>query len=241
MTTTNWTDRLSEYLDETLTPVEHSACEAWLASSAEGRELLQELRRVVARAKTLPDVAVPQSVWAGISTAIGQQTLGRSTDSDVLLVQPTSERPLSVDRARRWHFSPLQLAAAAVVLLAIGIGFGLKVRTGTGMPVALNPLGNGTIRTGVKVTPVIARHAEASYDKAVAELQIILDQNRGTMDTATVRVLESSLARIDAALAEAQKALESDPHSAYLNDHLSRIKRKKLDLLRQGASLVQAS
>ena len=122
-----------------------------------------------------------------------------------------------------------------------GIGFGLKVRTGTGMPVALNPLGNGTIRTGVKVTPVIARHAEASYDKAVAELQIILDQNRGTMDTATVRVLESSLARIDAALAEAQKALESDPHSAYLNDHLSRIKRKKLDLLRQGASLVQAS
>ena len=91
------------------------------------------------------------------------------------------------------------------------------------------------------MTPVLARRADASYDKAVQELQIVLDQNRSTMDTATVRVLESSLVRIDAALEEAERALQSDPHSAYLNDHLSRIKRKKLDLLRQGASLVQAS
>ena len=73
------------------------------------------------------------------------------------------------------------------------------------------------------------------------ELQVTLEQNRATMDTATVRVLESSLAKIDAALAEAQRALAQDPSSEYLNDHLSRIKRKKLDLLRQGAALVQAS
>ena len=75
MTTTHWTERLSEYLDDTLTPAETAACEAWLSQSAEGRTLLEELRRVVAKAKTLPDVPVPVSVWAGISKEIGQQTL----------------------------------------------------------------------------------------------------------------------------------------------------------------------
>ena len=232
MTTTNWIDRLSEYLDDTLTPAECAACEAWLASSAEGQELLQELRRVVARAKTLPDVAVPESIWSGIQRGISNAPPAPAS-ADVVPLRPST-------RARS-NYTPFQLAAAAVVLLAVGIGFGLKVRTGTGTTIAGSFRPGSGQTYGVKVTPVIARHADASYDKAVAELQIILDQNRGTMDTATVRVLESSLARIDAALADAQKALESDPHSAYLNDHLSRIKRKKLDLLRQGASLVQAS
>ncbi|MBW8772078.1 MAG: hypothetical protein JF590_02100 [Gemmatimonadetes bacterium] len=233
MTTTNWMDRLSEYLDDTLTPAERAACEAWLASSAEGQELLQELRRVVARAKTLPDVAVPEAVWAGIQQGIAKAPVAPAS-TEVLPLRPAARG--------RSNYTPFQLAAAAVVLLAIGIGFGLKVRTvriADPGSIATNRPRNGGVTTGVRVT--LARHADASYDKAVEELQIILDQNRGAMDTATVRVLESSLARIDAALADAQKALESDPHSAYLNDHLSRIKRKKLDLLRQGASLVQAS
>jgi len=68
--TTEWTDRLSEYLDGTLTPEERRACESWLQSSADGRVLLDELRRVVARAKTLPDAAVPESVWQGVAAGI---------------------------------------------------------------------------------------------------------------------------------------------------------------------------
>jgi hypothetical protein len=235
MTTINWIDRLSEYLDGTLTPEEHSACEAWLASSAEGQALLQELRRVVARAKTLPEAAVPDAVWAGISAGIKSAV----KEVAVLPSDPTSR--LAASPAGRRQFSPLQLAMAAAIILAVGIGFGLTFRRADPDQLASNPRGGTTVTTGVKVTPVIARHADASYDKAVQELQIILDENRSTMDTATVRVLESSLARIDAALDEAEKALASDPRSAYLNDHLSRIKRKKLDLLRQGASLVQAS
>ena len=75
----------------------------------------------------------------------------------------------------------------------------------------------------------------------MADLLAVLEQNRATMDTATVRVLESSLAKIDTAIAEAQRALATDPQSRYLNDHLARIKRKKLDLLRQGVALTRAS
>jgi len=236
MNTSTWTERLSEYLDGSLTPAEAAECEVWLSQSADGRELLAELRKVMARAKTLPDVAVPESVWAGISSAIGQQTLGRS---EIVSIDPkSSERPLSVVRSRRWQFSPTQLAAAAALLLAVGVGFGFWSR-----PKLTQTPGNG-VTNGLVLTPAgnsITRRADESYDRAIADLVVILEHNSSNLDTATVRVLESSLAKIDIAIADAQKALDADPKSAYLNDHLSRIKRKKLDLLRQGASLARAS
>jgi hypothetical protein len=134
----------------------------------------------------------------------------------------------------------MQLASAAAVLIAVGTGIGLKLRP-RGIP--LNPPGGG-VTTAVSITPVgnsITPNADEKYDRAVADLQVTLEHNRANLDTATVRVLETSLARIDRAITDAQRALDADPNSAYLNDHLSRIKRKKLDLLRQGTSLARAS
>jgi tetratricopeptide (TPR) repeat protein len=229
MNTTDWTDRLSEYIDGTLTPAEQAACEAWLSQSAEGRLLLEELRQVVAAAKVMPDVAVPESVWAGISAGIGERPLGRSD------VVPITSR---VPAKRRWSFGPMQLAAAAALFLAVGTGLGLAFRPKPLGP-PTQPIGTGVAATVVNNT--ITPRADVTYDRAIADLQVILDHNRANLDTATVRVLESSLARIDKAIADAQTALAADPSSAYLNDHLSRIKRKKLDLLRQGTSLARAS
>jgi len=233
--TNTWTDRLSEYIDGTLTPAEQAACEAWLSQSAEGRLLLDELRMVVAEAKRMPEVPVPESVWQGIR----EQTLGRS---EVIPIDSKSaERPFAVVRSRRWQFTPMQLAAAAALVLATGVGGGVYVTTVVKTDVA----GGGTYfpapDSAANAQYRLASRADISYDRAVADLQVILDHNRANLDTATVRVLESSLARIDKAIADAQAALAADPQSAYLNDHLSRIKRKKLDLLRQGTSLARAS
>ena len=228
--TANWLDRLSEYLDGTLTPEERSACEAWLASNEEGRALLADLRRVAAKAKTLPDAPVPESVWAGVSAAI------RKPDAAVISID-SAPRRLAPSPSRRWQFTPLQLAAAAAILLAIGLGIGTKIRTVVKYPIAENPASSPGLVNVVSRTP----GADFKYDEAIRELRATLEQNRASMDTTTVRVLEASLAKIDTALAQAQRALDEDPNSEYLNDHLSRIKRKKLDLLRQGAALVQAS
>ena len=231
----DWTDRLSEYLDGSLTPAEQAACEAWLASSAEGRELLADLRRVVAKAKTLPDAPVPDQVWSGIATAIGGRTLGRSEEI-VSLADRRAERPLSVIRRpyKRW-----QLATAAAVLLGVGTVIGMQMRE---VPLASAP---GAVTSGqgdvINVNQPITPRADATYDRAIQDLQMLLQENRDQLDTATVRVLEGSLARIDAALADAERALANDRQNAYLNDHVSRIKRQKLDVLRRGASLVQAS
>ena len=236
--TTDWTDRLSEYLDDTLTPAERRACEAWLGSSADGRALLEDLRRVVAKAKTLPDVPVPESVWQGVAAGIRAAGAGRTEDRGVVDIGSARAPAAST---RRWSFTPVQFAAAAILVLAVGVAAGLSLRARRGEDqVALGHPPRGAVTTGTVAIPVASR-ANESYDRAVNELQLILDRNRSSLDTGTVRVLTQSLAKIDAALSEAQEALAKDPKNAYLNDHLSRIKRKKLDLLRQGASLVQAS
>ena len=48
-----WTDKLSDYLDDELAPGERAALDAHLVSCRECSETLEELREVVARAGSL--------------------------------------------------------------------------------------------------------------------------------------------------------------------------------------------
>ena len=81
---------------------------------------------------------------------------------------------------------------------------------------------------------------DASYDLVIARLEQLLAEHRTALDTATVRVLEKNLEIIDRAIAEARAALAADPASAYLNHHLARTMRRKVDLLRQASTLAGA-
>jgi hypothetical protein len=94
------------------------------------------------------------------------------------------------------------------------------------------------------VTPVAVNaghNAAQSYAAAVADLERVLAGGRGQLDTTTIRVIEQNLAAIDQAIAQAQRALESDPANMYLNTHLAETMRRKLELLRQAATLVPVS
>jgi hypothetical protein len=81
---------------------------------------------------------------------------------------------------------------------------------------------------------------DPKYDARVAELQHALDQGRGRLDTATVRVIEKNLRIIDDAIGEARRALAADPANQYLNVHLADTMRRKLELLRQASALANA-
>ncbi len=72
----------------------------------------------------------------------------------------------------------------------------------------------------------------------MSDLKRVLAAGRGTLDTATVRVLERNLALIDRAIADARRALAADPNNAYLNAHLARTMHQKIDLLRRAATLA---
>lgn len=222
MTNDPWTVRLSEYLDGELPAAERGQLERHLEACAECRETLADLRRVVARAGALDARPPHADLWAGIADRIG------------------TTPPRVVPLRRRIAFTVPQLAAAGLALLLSGAG--IAWLTGTRGGGSTPPAAVPTVASGAPATPrMAARFADASYDQAVADLERVLREHRGALDTTTVRVLEQSLASIDDALGRARAALAADPNNTYLNAHLAETMRRKLDLLRRAAALATAS
>ncbi len=225
----HWTDRLSEYLDGDLAPGERGALEAHLETCAHCRVTLGELQRVVARARALDDTPPARDLWPTIAGRL--RVAGEVVDIATRRDAPAVSR-------RRVSFTWPQLAAAALALMAVSAGAVATVLRGRGasptpppMPVALAPAPDA-------VATAAGWAGSEHYDAAVAELEQVLTQHRAQLDTATVRVLEKNLTIIDRAIGEARAALAADPSNAYLNHHLARTMRRKLELLRRANALV---
>lgn len=103
-----WNDRLSEYLDGSLSPDEVRACEAHLAECTDCTADLTALRALVQSARELHDRTPPVDLWPAISERIG------------------APAPLS-------RF-PRLARAAAILLVGIGIGYGIAHFTRTPTP-----------------------------------------------------------------------------------------------------------
>jgi predicted anti-sigma-YlaC factor YlaD len=233
--THQWTELLSDYLDQELPENERVALEAHLQECAECSALLAELRRVVARAQNLENGAPPQDLWPIIARRIG------ATPSRSAVVDLASRQR----QKRRWAFSLPQLAAAGIALMTLSGGtvwmLSRPERSGTlAARETLHPR-RPAPREPQVVPAGLKPSASQSYAAAVADLERVLAEGRGKLDTTTVRVIEQNLAAIDRAIAEAQRALDADSANLYLNTHLAETMRRKLDLLRQAASLVRVS
>src|SRR5258708_6874919 len=81
-----WTNKLSDYIDDELSPQERAGLETHLASCAECTATLEELREVVARAGALHPRPPSADLWPGIAprldtsatvTAFPRRTAGR--------------------------------------------------------------------------------------------------------------------------------------------------------------------
>jgi anti-sigma factor RsiW len=228
--TDQWTDRLSEYLDEELPEGERVAIEAHLQGCAECSAILKDLRRVLRRARSLEEPVPAHDLWPGIAGRIGATATGRHETVDL-----ASRRLVT----RRWSFSLPQLAAAGLALAALSGGAAWMLRTSSA-PVAVIPVAPAPT-TPPAVNVSMSRNATRSYAAAVADLERVLADGRGRLDSTTVRIIEQNLAAIDRAIAEAQRALDADSANLYLNTHLAETMRPNLDLLRQAAALVPVS
>ena len=224
---THWTERLSEYLDGTLSGAERLDCERHLADCAECTATLDELRRVVARAHALENRTPRADLWNGIAARIG---VSRSGVAD-----------LGAQRARRRiAFTLPQLMAASIALVMLsGAGAWLVFSRGSSRDIALTQAPRAGDTAAAATVSWVSR-ADPKYDARVAELQKALDQGRGRLDSNTVRVIQKNLDIIDAAIGEARRALAADPANQYLNVHLADTMRRKLELLRQASALVNA-
>jgi anti-sigma factor RsiW len=221
--TDQWTPRLSEYLDDELSAAERVQVEAHLVGCPECREMMAALRAVAARAASLEDGAPERDLWPGVAERIGA---ARPAVGPVVG---------GAWRRLRLTLSVPQLAAAAVALMAVSAGSVWLTRPRPPvMQEAAAPPVAGSTNT---VAPVMGGGA---YESAVRDLEQVLAEGRGRLDTATVRVLEQNLRIIDEAIAESRQALAADPASPYLNAHLAQTMKRKLELLRQAARLTAA-
>jgi hypothetical protein len=226
---TDWTERLSDYLDGDVSGDELAKFEAALEGDAELRRVLEEVRAVRDTAGSLPLNAPGPDLWPGIASRI-------DASEEVAVVPLTS----AGHGRRRFSFTIPQLAAAAVALLVLGsasVWVALSVEGGGlegGSPVATSPVPEA----GFVSAP--ADGSAFSYEATVRDLEDQLRVGRDRLDPKTVAALEGSLATIDRAIARAQEALEADPASIYLNRHLADARSRKLRVLQQAAVLASS-
>jgi anti-sigma factor RsiW len=235
-----WTDKLSDYLDDELSAVDRDAVEAHLRSCAPCAAVLEELTRVVARAQTVTPRPPQADLWAGIAGRIDADA-GR---------QPAEVAPFARREPRRVAFTISQLAAAAVILAAVsgGLAWEFAVRSPEGLrhdvahgshdvAQGFSPAFDATT-AGTNARVETVGMADAQYDAAVADLEKALKDGRGRLDASTIAIVEHNLQIIDQAINQAREALVADPANSYLSGHLVEARRRKLDLLRRAAALT---
>ena len=231
--TDQWTDRLSEYLDGELPVPEREAIEAHLAGCAVCARTLDDLRRVAARAASMRSRVAPPpppAVWEAVAAH------ARST------------APVAAAPRRRISLSLGQLAAAGLLLaLVSGGGVWLALDGRPDRPASVAARGTDSLRpvepigaasTGSSLTS--ATFADPSYEEAVGDLEAAFVAGRDRLRPETMQVLEANLRTIDAAIADARRALEADPASAYLNEYLAATMQRKLRLLRRAVAIAGA-
>jgi hypothetical protein len=226
MTMDVFADRLSDYLDDELTPPERSGVESHLATCAECRSTLEALRAIVSDAAQLSDVPPVNDLWSGISARIAATR--------------SSSRHVSVFRrmvSSRLSFTLPQLAAAGLALMVLSGTLVWMARSGD--PRAdFEPISAETGTPGELATPATSRFTDLQYDEAVAALERTLSAGRSRLDPSTMRALEQTLAAIDLEIEECRRALEKEPTNVNLKSRLTAARQKKLTVLRGGVELT---
>jgi anti-sigma factor RsiW len=247
-----WTDQLSDYLDGELSVEEQHAVAAHLRECAPCGAVLNDLKRVVARAGSL-DARPPQAdLWTGIAARI---EAGAAAPRVV---------PFAARESRRFAFTLPQLAAAAALLIALSAGVAWQIAARMGRPEGLRYASaaavNGSSSSAGAGSATVAQPsragdspatgaadfarveqvsmADAQYDAAVADLEQALKAGRGRLDASTIAIVEHNLQIIDQAINQAREALVGDPANSYLSSHLVEARRRKLDLLRRATALA---
>lgn len=217
-----WTDRLSDYIDDDLTPGERAALEAHLGSCRECTETLDELREVVARAGSLIPRPPEADLWPGLAPRLERAA--------VMPFQPRTP-------GRRFSFTMPQLVAAGLALMVMS-GGGVWVLQHGGRATDTPSVSASSDSPGADAGVAPAALADPRYDAAIADLEQALRAGRADLDPGTVRILEMNLDAIDKAIDQSRRALAADPADVYLNNHLADSRQRKLALLRRATAMV---
>jgi len=245
--TNHWIDRLSEYHDDELTPEERAACEAHLAECTTCREALADVKAVVLMARSDRDRMPVADLWPGIQAKIDLGPADLSAEASAKAeAEPHTEWGRASARPRRQiTFSLPQLALAASLLIAVSAAVayvaagrvaGPQPLTTVARELPVVAMAEPMLAPSADVVP--ANFADAAFDRAVSDLERMLNEQRDELDPRTIVIIERNLAVIDEAIRQARAALDADPANTFLNSHLADTRRRKLELLRRATSIA---
>jgi anti-sigma factor RsiW len=225
-----FTGQLSSYLDHELGPAERGRLEEHLGGCAECRAVLADLRAIVAAAPLYEGTPPATDLWPALAARL---------DEANVVALPTQTAPTTRRGLRR--FSLPELVAASLVTAALGAGgawLALRPAPATSPALVTAPAPAPSAPAPGPDRALTVSLPDADYDAAVADLEQVLLEGRSRLDTATVRVIDESLARIDAAIQDARTAIQRDPANAYLTRQITANMRRKLNLLRTAARAI---
>lgn len=244
--------QLPEYLEETLSDSAVADAELHLASCADCRALVADVREITRQAAVLPGMTPSRDLWPEIEAR---------THAKVLPLASRTAAPWS-----RWHLGAIAAALVGITALSTW-AISTRDRGIDAPPAVANNLDSSTplvrgavegasvatpstpstpLESSPRVTAVANRERAArpdagtTYRSEIRRLRDVVDERSEELDPATVAILESSIATIDSAIAEARRALERDPASGFLTQQLNKSLERKLGLLRKAALMPSA-
>ena len=260
MTCAEFEALLADYLEQhSLGTPARAAADAHVASCAKCAALVNDLRMISERARTLAPLTPTRDLWSGIEARIEAPVVALPTAAgaapapvvtDVAL--PAASGVARTTVARRPVPSWRRLAIAASLLVTV-------TATATYLVTARNAAGASSLaaRTVDALTPdrrlpdappldarlLPASHPTATetFDREIAALRALVDARRNDLDPVTVGIVEKNLRLIDQAIAESKTALATDPANAFLSDRLTHAYDTKLQLLREIATRAPRS
>lgn len=232
---TEWTDRLSAFMDGDLVPTEHAEVEAHLAECGSCRNVLEDLRSVASRAADLGPVEPSRDLWGGIAATI-EAPVAPPVEEARVIALPTAGARQEIDDAlapRRFVLTGRQLAAASVVLIAATSFVTWTLQSEAPVPQFAAPASGVIMAAAQEFEPPPDLAGElASLEAAVVEARTSLDPN-------TVRVLERNLGIIEQAIEDSRRALAQDPENDFLVEHLHRVYERKIEYLRDATRVAE--
>lgn len=254
-------ERLDDFLEGTLDDSAVAELELHLAGCPACASLVRDFETITRQAAALHPFAPPRDLWPAIEARIAPAVVELSSRRRV------HSPNVAWHRFRSAAIAAGLMAITAVTTWTLAArDRSPTMATGgvpsTGSPDAAAPspspsaLASGSARPGPDSTATVSapeRRGEAaaeralpvaaplsarsSYDTEISQLRGVLLERSGQLDPRTVAILESSIATIDSAIAEARAALARDPASPFLAERLDKTLEKKLGLLRTAALL----
>lgn len=225
MNCNDYRDAIAEFVDGSLDAAGQRDLERHVASCADCRALVADLKSIQAAAFTLERHQPPAQAWAAIRERIAAEP---SPDArGHVLAWPRTRTAWGV-----W------MAAAAALLIVTTAGiYSIVNEPAPAHQADLDRPSPDDAPTAASIAAEL-NAAEEHYDKAIRGLEQIARSQSGELDPQTAAVLQKNLQVIDQAISDSRAALNQQPTSTDAQDSLFDAMRTKVAVLQQTVELI---